>query len=225
MKTSGKWPDFLFTLVVRATCGVVMGLFVGFLLCAPVGRKGAKRPLVVWLFGDAANPNKPYYWFGGFGLIGAAVAMLTTPKWQTPWYKRTPIKLAEGFSRSPDSLVVSDATIYSSDGQERVHIQVTDEFGQVHNYASVDELPLEYRAAIDAIRKQPPSKADPNHSTTEVSQSGDAVVTRTVEHRSSTQYKFKDESGRDYCYHSLEDMPPELRAAVIAAKNESKTQP
>ena len=223
MKTSGKWQDFLFTLAVRAICGVAMGMFVGFLLCAPVGRRGAKRPLVVWLFGDAANPNKPYYWFSGFGLIGAAIAMLTTPKWQTPWYKRTPINLAEGFGQAPDSLVVSDSSIYSIDSPERVHIQITDESGQVHDYSSVDELPQEYKKAIDAIAKKPSSQDGIDHSTTEVSQSGDAVITRTVEYRSATQYKFKDESGREHIYHSLEEMPPELRAAVIAAKQESKT--
>lgn len=223
MKKSGKWQDFLFTLAVRAICGVAMGMFVGFLLCAPVGRRGAKRPLVVWLFGDAANPNKPYYWFSGFGLIGAAIAMITTPKWQTPWYKRTPINLAEGFSQSPDSLVVTDAAICSSDSQERVHIHITDEFGQVHNYSSMNELPQEYRKAIDAIGKQPSADDSMNRSSTEVSQSGDAVITRTLEHRSSTQYIFRDESGREHIYHSLEEMPPELRAAVIAAKQESNT--
>lgn len=223
MKQSGKWQDFLFTLAVRAICGVVMGMFVGFLLCAPVGRRGAKRPLVVWLFGDAANPNKPYYWFSGFGLIGAAIAMLTTPRWQTPWYKRTPINLADGFSQPPDTMVVSDASIYSSDAPERVHIQITDESGQVHNYSSMDELPQEYRKAIESIEKKPSSKDGIDHSTTEVSQSGDIVMARTVEHRSSTQYKFKDESGREHLYHSLEEMPPELRDAVIAAKKEAKT--
>ena len=223
MKKSGKWQDFLFTLAVRAICGVVMGMFVGFLLCAPVGRRGAKRPLVVWLFGDEANPNKPYYWFGGFGLIGAAIAMLTTPKWQTPWYKRTPINLAQGFNLPPDSLVVSDASIYSNDSQDKVHIQITDEFGHVHNYSSIDEVPQEYRKAIDSIGEKATSEDGKDHSTTEISQSGEAVITRTVEHRSSTQYKFMDESGVERVYHSLEEMSPELRDAVIAAKKESET--
>jgi hypothetical protein len=224
MKTSGEWRDFLFTLAVRGVCGALMGMLVGFLLCAPVGRAGARRPLLVWIFGDESNPNKPYYWFGAWGLIGAAIAMLTTPKWQTPWHERTPINLVRWSNLPPESLDVSDVTTNPGASKKRVAIQIADESGVVRSYSSMDELPPDYREEFDAMEKSASQQGGQDHSISETSQAGDSMVSRTVQRRSFTQYRFMDESGVERVCDSLEEMPPELRDAVIAAKKGSETQ-
>lgn len=218
-----KQSDFLFTLAVRFICGAVLGALVGFLLCMPAGRGSRGGSILLLLVGDGTHPHRVYLWFIGWAIGGGIIGMLTTPKWQTPWYKRTPINLDQGFNSPPESLVVSDDFVHSNDSHKSVHIEITDESGRVHNYSSIDEVPLEYRKAIDSIGKQATSEDAKDHSTTEISESGDAVVVRTSHFRSSTQYKFKDESGVEHVYHSLEEMPPELRDAVIAAKKESST--
>jgi hypothetical protein len=82
-----KWPDFLFSLAVRFLCGAVIGAIASLLICAPLGRASARRPLLLRIFGDAAHPKRPYYWIGAWSLAGGIMAALTIPRWQTPWHK------------------------------------------------------------------------------------------------------------------------------------------
>ncbi len=89
-----KWPDFLFTIAIRLICGAVLSALVGLLICAPINRHAARRPLLLWVFGDKDHPLRPYYWFGAWALGGAIVTVLTTPRWQTPWYRREPLNLS-----------------------------------------------------------------------------------------------------------------------------------
>ena len=63
-----------------------MGSIASILVCAPA-RSGGAHPLLLWIFGDEGHPKRPFYWIGGWALAGGIVAILTTPHWQTPWYK------------------------------------------------------------------------------------------------------------------------------------------
>lgn len=72
-----KWPDFLFTLAIRLTCGAFLGCGV-FVL---IDYKGI-------LSAFAHNHLRTVViCFSASGFIGGLIAMLTTPRWQTPWYK------------------------------------------------------------------------------------------------------------------------------------------
>jgi hypothetical protein len=76
MKTS-KWPDFLFTVLVRFVCGVLLGGLAYFLffwrgLLLSFSHDNTKGPLVVMIV---------------CGFIGGIIAVYTIPHWQTPWYK------------------------------------------------------------------------------------------------------------------------------------------
>lgn len=93
MKKHNKWPDFLFTLAVRFIVGAILGAIVSILLCAPISRYAGRRPLLMVIFGDEEHPKRPAYWIAGWTLAGAVMAMLTTPRWQTPWYKYEKIKV------------------------------------------------------------------------------------------------------------------------------------
>ena len=81
-----KWADFLFTLAVRFICGAVMGAAASFLVCVPP-RHGGRNSLLLWVVGDENHPHRFAYWVGICSLLGGIIGMLTTPRWQTPWYK------------------------------------------------------------------------------------------------------------------------------------------
>ena len=87
MRKQSKWGDFLFAVAVRFVCGAVLGVLASILICAPISRYAARRPLLLWVFGDEAHPRRPYYWFGAWSLGGALIAVFRIPHWQTPWYK------------------------------------------------------------------------------------------------------------------------------------------
>lgn len=71
------WPDFLFTVAARFLGGALMGG----LACVVIGHRGILRAL------SHDNLKAPLLWLAACGLIGGLVGLLTTPHWQTPWYK------------------------------------------------------------------------------------------------------------------------------------------
>lgn len=72
-----RWPDFLFTLVVRLFCGILLGC----LLCVLLGYRG-----ILGAF-SRNHIRSVEVWFGLWGVGGGLVAVFTTPRWQTPWYQ------------------------------------------------------------------------------------------------------------------------------------------
>ena len=72
-----------------------MGAVASILICAPIGRGGTGRPLLVEVFGDEAHPKKPLYWIGGFSLVGGIIGVFTVPWWQRPWYKYERLRLGK----------------------------------------------------------------------------------------------------------------------------------
>src|SRR5215467_2322383 len=87
--------------------------------------------------------------------------------------------------------------------KKTVTIKIKDKDGQQHEYHSIDELP---GALANEIKKL---KAE---ALKEVS-SDSAVLSPTVTTTKSTSiYKVKDASGAEHIYHSLEELPSELRA-------------
>ena len=76
MKKS-KWLDFIFTVVVRLICGIILGCLAGLI---------AISRYKLWaILGD--NTRGPLIVVALFALGGGIVAVFTTPYWQTPWYK------------------------------------------------------------------------------------------------------------------------------------------
>jgi hypothetical protein len=76
MKNS-KWPDFLFTVVVRFICGIVLG-------CRALIFFDWKG--VLWAF-SRDDTRVPLILLVLCGLAGGIVAVFTVPYWQTQWYK------------------------------------------------------------------------------------------------------------------------------------------
>ena len=87
-----KWSDYLSTVIIRAISGFVIGLIVSvpviFFGGSPRFHFGrARSPLVDWI------QDKNYWalaiWFAAWAVGGAVIAVVTIPRWQTPWYRGT----------------------------------------------------------------------------------------------------------------------------------------
>lgn len=72
-----KWPNFLFTVVVRFVCGGVLGGLAFFLLAYRAVLRAFSRN----------DTQGPLLLLAVACVIGGLVAVWTTPRWQTPWYK------------------------------------------------------------------------------------------------------------------------------------------
>lgn len=86
-----KWSDYLVTAFVRFICGAIIGVVAGVVLAFlgsslrrhRVGK--AHSPLVDLI--QKGDYRTLFMWFGAAALVGALIAVITIPRWQTPWYK------------------------------------------------------------------------------------------------------------------------------------------
>ena len=100
-----------------------------------------------------------------------------------------------------------------------VSIQTIDEDGRRHEYSSMEEVPPEIRSQIDSLERETLQEKGKGFSVTETSQAGNVITSKVLQQKTVTVYKFIDETGTERTYHSLEEMPPEIRAAIVAAEN------
>jgi hypothetical protein len=201
MKKS-KWPDFLFTLGVRFVCGVLLGGLVCFLLTW----KGILRAF------SHDHVYSPFIWLGVCGLIGGIAMAFTIPRWQTPWYQRD--------SETTDLL--NELTRAGSGATKSISISTVDEDGQRQEYSSMEAVPPELRSEIEALEKEAAQQASNETPLIQTSKKG-SIVTKTLTRKKSLSvYKITDESGAEQTYHSLEEIPPELRAAIEEAEKKSR---
>jgi hypothetical protein len=214
----GKWTSFLFALGVRFLCGAVLGVLASlliFVIATPRRHRTTRPPLVLWVFNDETHPHRPYYWFGTWSLLGGMIAAFTIPRWQRPWYKRKSLNLgSEWESLDQDGLGAGShvATINQS-----VTIETVDEDGQRHVYHSMEELPPEIRSKVEALEAEAMDAKGKELSVTNTEQTGNTFKIKSVLRKNVSVYKIIDESGVERTYHSLDEMPPEIRAAILEA--------
>jgi hypothetical protein len=209
MKQS-KWPDFLFTISGRFVFGVVLGGMACFLFTW----KGILRAF------SHDDTHWPLIWLGLCGLVGGLAAVFIVPRWQTPWYKREPgpLNLAEDLP----SLIHDGASLGSNFVKKSVTIRTVGEDGQQKEYSSMEEVPPEIRSEIAALEKEAAQERGNELSVTETSQMGNAITSKIIHRKNISVYKIIDDSGVERTYHSLEEMPPELRAAFAEAQKKQQ---
>ncbi len=210
MKAS-KWPDFFFTVAVRFVCGVVLGG----LGCLLFSWRGILRAF------SHDHAYGPLVWLGLCGLAGGVVAVFTVPRWQTPWYKRDSGELAilaELGSEGRDSYKPRASIVKKS-----INIKTVGEDGQQHEYSSMEEVPPEIREQIERLEREAVEEKGKELSVTETSQRGNAITSKVLYRKDICVYKVVDESGVERIYHSLEEMPPEMRAAIAEGEGKSQT--
>ena len=205
-----KWPDFLFTITVRFVFGIVVGGLVGMLL----GWRGILQAFA------HDNTHVPLIWLGLCGLVGGIVAVFTVPRWQTPWYRRDSEVL--NLTRELASLSLEGDRPGSNVVKKSVTIKTVGEDGEQHEYSSMEEVPPEIRSEIEAIEKEAAQESGNELSVTETSQTGNAFTSKIIHRKNISVYKIIDDSGVERTYHSLEEMPPEIRAAIAEAEEKSK---
>ena len=167
------------------------------------------------------NIHGPLIWLGLCALGGGIVAASMIPRWQTPWYKRESGALdlrAELARRRPDGAGPGSNVVKRS-----VSIQTVGEDGVRHEYSSMEEVPPEIRSQIEALEREAAQAPGSELTVRETSQAGSALTSKIVRQKKVSVYKLIDEAGVERTYHSLEEMPPELRAAIAEAEDKPKT--
>jgi hypothetical protein len=98
--------------------------------------------------------------------------------------------------------------------QKTISIKTTDKDGQQHEYRSLEQLPPEIRAEIEKAESEALKNAVK-------SSSSDGLTTTISTHKTISLFKVKDASGNERVYHSLEELPPEIRTAIEQARKET----
>jgi hypothetical protein len=99
--------------------------------------------------------------------------------------------------------------------KKTISIKTTGPDGQHHEYASLDELPPELRAEIEKAQAEGLKQVFRSSSSDGLMAK---VTTTFVSNRKVSLFKVRDPSGNERTYHSLEEMPPDLRAAFEEAQ-------
>lgn len=103
--------------------------------------------------------------------------------------------------------------------KKTVDIRTTDKDGVKHEYHSLNEVPAEMRAEIEKLESAALGGMGASTSASETSQAGSVTKSRFVFQKDVSVYKVRDVSGNERVYHSLEELPPEIRAAFEKARN------
>lgn len=101
--------------------------------------------------------------------------------------------------------------------EKTVNIKTTDEDGRRHEYHSLEEAPPDLRARIEKLEAETLKEKG----STVVSQSSDGVTSKIVSEKRVSLFTVIDDSGNERTYHSLDEMPPEIRAAMEQAEKEN----
>src|SRR5579859_2022297 len=99
--------------------------------------------------------------------------------------------------------------------EQTVTIKTTDEQGQQHEYHSLDDVPPEVRAEIEKLQSKPWKE-------TFRSTSPDGSTLETLSQKTLSTFKITDEAGNERIYNSLDELPPEIRAALDEADKEKE---
>jgi hypothetical protein len=99
--------------------------------------------------------------------------------------------------------------------KKSVTIKTTDKDGQRHEYHSLDEVPPELRTQIEKLESE-----GLKESLSSASRNG--LTSKLIGKKSISIFKVKDASGNERTYHSLDELPPEIRAVWERAQNRTK---
>ena len=94
--------------------------------------------------------------------------------------------------------------------KKNVRLETIDKQSVKHAYHSLDEVPPEYRGAFEKLQSEMDAKAQSQSSDV----SKDAPQEGTIIRKNFQEFRFKDASGNEQVYHSLDEMPPETRALI-----------
>jgi len=92
---------------------------------------------------------------------------------------------------------------------KRVSITTTDKTGERHHYGSLEEVPPELRAEIEKTTSEALREGlDASSSEKQTA----SFISMGMNTRKFTRFAVKDALGNQRVYHSLDEMPPDVRA-------------
>jgi hypothetical protein len=97
--------------------------------------------------------------------------------------------------------------------KKTVSIKTTDAQGERHVYHSLDELPPDLRKEVESLQAEGLKESLHASST-------DGPTTKVISRKTGSVFKVRDAAGNEQVYHSLEELPPEVRAAWEHARNQ-----
>ena len=98
--------------------------------------------------------------------------------------------------------------------KKTVNIKTTGKDGRRHEYHSLAEAPPEVRAEIEKLEAE--ALKEPGD--TIVSETSDGRTSKIISEKSVSLFRVTDASGNVRTYHSLDELPPEIRAAMEQAQ-------
>src|SRR5262249_15517916 len=98
--------------------------------------------------------------------------------------------------------------------QKTISIKTKDKDGQQHEYHSLEEVPPEIRTEIEKLESEAQKKAI-------TTSSSDGLITTVSSQKTFSVFRVKDASGNERVYHSLDELPPEIRKAIEQAQKQS----
>ncbi len=105
--------------------------------------------------------------------------------------------------------------------KKAVTIKTVGEDGEPHEYHSLDEVPPGMRAEVEKLESEVlKNEASPSAETVEKTKGAPRIISK----KSVSVFKIKDASGNEHIYHSLDEMPPDIRALVERAQKQIDAQ-
>ncbi|MDB6110896.1 MAG: hypothetical protein JWR69_2646, partial [Pedosphaera sp.] len=84
-------------------------------------------------------------------------------------------------------------------------------------YHSMEELPAKIRSKVEALEAEAMDAKGNEMSVTDTQQTDNTFTIKSVRRQNVSLYSVIDASGVERTYHSLDEMPPEIRAAISKA--------
>ncbi len=106
--------------------------------------------------------------------------------------------------------------------ERSVTVKIVGADGRQREYHSMDSVPPEIRSQIEALEAEP-MRGD-EASMVETSRTENAIISKITRRKDITEFKITDASGVENIYHSLEEVPAEVRAAIAEAEAKLRDQ-
>ena len=107
--------------------------------------------------------------------------------------------------------------------EKAVKIAIVDKDGNRREYRSMDEVPLAMRPQLEKLEADALKDEAKLFSAEELAAAGGKPG--LISKRSVSVYRIRDASGKERIFHSLDEMPPEIRAALEKFQGKSGPHP
>jgi hypothetical protein len=119
---------------------------------------------------------------------------------------------AGAHSGAPDMSSWAKPTVHVLKSEKKVVLFTVDKDGTRHEYHSLDEVPLAERAEFERIEKE--VLQETGKAISEGTQAPPSEPHNFVTRKTTVIYKIRGVSGKEQVYHSLEELPPEIREKI-----------